>query len=49
VTDLPAAGARDAARFADGKIREVVMKDELLFVFAARVGIKFLGVFRGAE
>jgi hypothetical protein len=32
VADFAAAGTADAAGFADGEIREVVMQDEFLFV-----------------
>ena len=49
VADFAAAGAADAAGFADGEIREVIMEDEFLFGLAAGVGIKFLRVFAGAE
>ena len=49
MADFAAAGPADAAGFADGEIREVVMEDELLLVRAASVGIKFLRVVAGAE
>jgi hypothetical protein len=42
-------GPADAAGFADGEIREIVVQDEFLFVLAAGVGIKFLHVVAGAE
>ena len=49
VADFAAARAADAAGFAHGEIREVVMEQELLGAFAAGVGIEFLGVVAGAE
>ena len=49
VADFAPARTADAAGFADGEIREVVMEDEFLFVLAAGVGIKFLRVVAGAE
>src|SRR6266545_1616969 len=49
VANLTPAGAADAAGFADGEIREVVVEDELLGGFAADVGIEILGILGGAE
>ena len=49
MADFAAARAGNAAGFADGKIREVVVQDEFLFVLAAGVGIEFLHVFAGAQ
>ena len=49
MADFAAAGTADAAGFADGEIREVVVQDEFLLRFAAGVGIKFLRVVAGAE
>ena len=49
VADFAAAGTADAAGFADGEIREVVVQDEFLLVLAAGVGIEFLRVVAGAE
>ena len=49
MADFAAAGSADAAGFADGEVREVIMQQELLFGLAAGVGIKFLGVFAGAQ
>ena len=49
VADFAAARAGNAAGFADGKIREVVVQNEFLFVLAAGVGIEFLHVVAGAE
>ena len=49
VADFAAAGAADAAGFADGVVGEVVVEDEFLGGFAAGVGVEFLGVFGGAE
>ena len=46
---LAPARAGDAARFADGKIREVVMQDELLRGIAAGIGIELLDVFASAK
>ena len=44
VSNLASAGTADAPRFTDGKVWKVIMEDEFLFVAAAGVGIKFLGV-----
>ena len=49
VADFAAAGAADAAGFADGEVREVVVQDEFLLVLAAGVGVEFLRVVAGAE
>ena len=49
VADFATARTADAAGFADGEIREVVVQDEFLLGLAAGVGIKFLRVFAGAE
>ena len=49
VADFAPARTADAAGFADGEIREVVVQDEFLLALAAGVGIEFLRVFAGAE
>ena len=49
VADFAAARTGDAAGFADGEVREVVVQQEFLLAVAAGVGIKFLHVVAGAE
>ena len=49
MANLAPARSADAARLADGEVGEVVVQDELLFISAAGVGVKFLGVFTRAE
>ncbi len=47
--DFPPARAGDAACFADGEIREVVVEHEFLLALTAGIGIELLGIFTGAE
>jgi hypothetical protein len=49
VADFATAGTHDAAGFADGEIREVVVEQELLLAGTAGVGVEFLDVLGGAE
>ena len=49
MADFAPARAGDAAGFADGEVREVVVQDEFLLALAAGVGIEFLRVVAGAE
>ena len=49
MADFAAAGAGDAAGFADGEVREVVVQDELLAGLAAGVRVELLRVVGGAE
>src|SRR5436305_874238 len=44
MADFATAGAADAASFADGEIRKVVVEDKLFLACATGIGIKFLGV-----
>src|ERR1019366_3655040 len=45
----PPARTTDAAGFADGEVREVIVQDELLLSGAAGIGVELLGVFAGAQ
>src|SRR6266850_1650869 len=45
MTNFATARAADAASFADGEIREVVVKDEFFLALTAGVGVEFLDVF----
>ena len=49
MANLPPARTADAAGFADGEVREVVVQDEFLLGGAAGVGVELLGVFAGAQ
>src|SRR6185312_6861720 len=49
MADLATPRSTDAAGLADGKVRKVVMKYELLLAFPAGVGIEFLCVFGRPE
>ena len=49
MADFAPTRTADAAGFADGEIREVVVQDEFLLAAAAGVGIKFLRVVTGAQ
>ena len=49
VANLATAWAADAAGFADGEVREVVVENEFLLGGAAGVGVELLGVFASAQ